>query len=51
MVVKMVVVVIYRYKEVEATVMEVEVTCRRTGEEVMVMEEEGICRHMEEVGI
>jgi hypothetical protein len=44
-------VVIYRCKEVEGKVMGVEATYRHMGEEVMVMEEEGICRHMEEVGI
>ncbi len=43
--------VIYRCKEVEGKVMEVEATCRRMGEEVTVTEEEEICRHMEEVGI
>ena len=31
--------------------MEAEETCRHMGEEVMVTEEEGICRHMEEVEI
>jgi len=50
-VMEMVVVVIYRYKEVEETVMEVEVTCTHMGEVVMEMVGEAICRHMEEVGI